>query len=157
VKWCRTSIVILCGVILLPWTGATAAAAGDPPPRSTLKTVEGEVLELGLVPGEGDMDVVLVSLSQGAGEPPLRILLAPPGLLAEIGFSLEAGDRLKIKYFTGEDETCKAHKVLNNTRGLMVRLRTLRQIPLWSNQGLWQGGPGRIHRGAASSRGSGPH
>jgi len=157
VRSCRSSNGILCGILLLLWTGMPLAMADDPPPRSSLKTIEAEVLAVGSASGEGGIDVIEVTLAPGEGEAPLRILLAPAEVLKEIGFSLELGDLLKVKYFVSEEDRCKAHKVLNSTRGLMVRLRTLRQIPLWSNQGHWQGGQGRMHHGRGSGHGGGPH
>ena len=45
-------------------------------------------------------------------------------------------------------EPAKAQKVQNVTRGLMVRFRTMRTVPLWSSTGAWHGGPSRVSPGA---------
>lgn len=141
--------------MLLP--GICTVRAEEPPPRSSLKTVEGEVLEVGRIAGEGGIEVVQVKMApKGDLEHPLLILLAPAEAMASIGFTVEPGDQLKVKYFVGEEGNGKAHKVLNSSRGLMVRLRTLHQVPLWNNQGHWQGGPGRMHHGHGSGRGGSP-
>jgi len=138
-------------------SGIGAAKAEEPPPRSSLKTVEGKVLVVGRIAGEGGIEIVQVEIApDGDREHPLRILLAPAEAMASIGFTIEPGDQLKVKYFVGEEGNGKAHKVLNSSRGLMVRLRTLRQIPLWNNQGHWQGGQGRMHHGQGSGRGGSP-
>jgi hypothetical protein len=144
----------LCWSLLLLGVTFPAAASGGPPPRSSLKTVEGVVLETDITAGEGGIDVVRVSLApDGDREHPLEILLAPQEIMNSIGFAIEPGDRLKVNYFVSEEGSCKAHKVLNTTRSLMVRLRTLRQIPLWNNQGHWQGGQGRMCHGQGPGRG----
>jgi len=150
------SLEILLGTLLLLGIATPALPSGGPPQRTSLKTVEGEVLTVSLVEGEGGIEVVQVTISADVDHDQApAILLAPPGALEEIGFTVAPGDRLKLKYFIGESEVGKAHKVLNTTRGLMVRLRTLRQIPLWTNQGQWQGGPGRMQRGPLPGRGGG--
>ncbi len=148
------SIRFLCCSILLLAGGFAVAGADGPPPRSSLKTVEGEVLSVSRIAGEGGIEVVQVSLApKGDPKNPLQILLAPPEAMDDIGFSVEPGDQLKIKYFVAGEGSCRAHKVLNSSRGLMVRLRTLRQIPLWNNQGHWQGGQGRMRQGQGPGRG----
>jgi len=141
-------------MILLVAVGSAAIAGdGDRPVRSSLKTVVGVVESMSVVPGEGGIDVVRVTLilDEKAGET-LDVLLAPEQLMGDIGFTVQEGDRLKVKYFLDEEGPARAHKVLNTTRGSMVRFRTLRQIPLWSNQGAWQGGAARSQPG----RGNGP-
>jgi hypothetical protein len=147
---------LLFGTIVLLGITAPARPSPGPPLRSSLKTVEGDVLTVNLVEGEGGIEVVQVTIAvEGDQGPAPAILLAPPEALEEIGFAVHPGDHLKVKYFVGEGESGKAHKVLNTTRGLMVRLRTLRQIPLWTNQGRWQGGQGRMQRGPLPGRGGG--
>ncbi|MBD3868395.1 MAG: hypothetical protein IFK94_09745 [Acidobacteria bacterium] len=136
-------------IVLLATTGfASAAGDGAGPVRTSMKTVTGVVESLAVVPAEGGIDVVRVTLildeKTGAS---LDVLLAPEGLMDEIGFTVQEGDRLKVKYFLDEEGPARAHKVLNTTRGSMVRFRTLRQIPLWSNQGAWQGGAARSQPG----------
>jgi hypothetical protein len=147
-------LLILCCGLLLPGLAPPAAAEGQSPHHSALKTAEGKVLAVSRIAGEGGIEVVQVSLApDGDREHPLLVLLAPPDAMKEIGFSVETGDQLKVKYFVSEEGTCKAHKVLNSSRGLMVRLRTLRQVPLWNNQGHWQGGQGRMRHGPGPGRG----
>lgn len=150
-------LAVILGTVLLPVTSASARPpGGPPPPRSSLKTIEGVVLEVSQVEGEGGIAVVQVSIAADEAPGPARsILLAPLGALVEIGFTVAPGDHLKVKYFVGDDEGGKAHKVLNTSRGLMVRLRTLRQVPLWTNQGHWQGGQGRMQRGPLPGRSGG--
>ncbi len=153
-KLFKSALLCLCWSLLLLGVALPAAAAEGPPPRTSLKTVEGEVLEIGLTAGEGGIDVVQISIApEGDREHPIRILLAPEEVMKSIGFTIEPGDQLKVKYFVSEEGGCKAHKVLNSTRALMVRLRTLRQIPLWNNQGHWQGGQGRMRHGQGPGRG----
>lgn len=146
---------LLCGILLLG-IAVPIAASDASPPRASLKTVEGHVLDIGSIAGEGGIEVIQVSIAPKDNPAnPIKILLAPAEVMESIGFAVQTGDTLKIKYFVSEEGSCKAHKVLNSSRGLMVRLRTLRQIPLWTNQGLWQGGPGRMHHGPGSGRGGG--
>ncbi len=147
------SLLLLCCGLLL---GLAVSAEGSdgPAPRSSLKTVEGEVLTVSRIAGEGGIEVVQVSLApKGDKDHPVTILLAPPQAMDDIGFSVEPGDQLKVKYFVGDEGPGKAHKVLNTSRGLMVRLRSLHQIPLWNNQGHWQGGQGRTRHGQGPGRG----
>lgn len=148
------SIRFLCCSLLLLACGIAVAEPEGTPPRSSLKTVEGEVLAISLIAGESGIEVMQVSIApEGNRNHPLLILLAPPEAMDDIGFSVETGDQLKVKYFVSEEGSCKAHKVLNTSRGLMVRLRTLRQVPLWTNQGHWQGGQGRVRHGPGPGRG----
>lgn len=150
---CMTAMLI----VLLAAVGiASAARDGARPARSSLKTVIGSVESMAIVPGEGGIDVVRVKLLlEGEAGGSLDVLLAPELLMSDIGFIVQEGDRLKVKYFLDEEGPARAHKVLNTTRGSMVRFRTLRQIPLWSNQGAWQGGAARPQpgRGGGSPRG----
>lgn len=155
-RWPHSLRTLCCGLLLLG-IAVPAMASEGPAPRSSLKTVEGEVLEVGHVAGEGGIMVVQVKIApKGDQEHPRLILLAPPEAMKSIGFTIEPGDKLKVKYFVGDEGNGKAHKVLNSTRGLMVRLRTLRQIPMWDNQGCWRGGPGRMCPGHGSGRGGSP-
>jgi len=122
----------LCIVILILLSGIGAAKAEEPPPRSSLKTVEGKVLVVGRIAGEGGIEIVQVEIApDGDREHPLRILLAPAEAMASIGFTIEPGDQLKVKYFVGEEGNGKAHKV-------------------------WQGGQGRMHHGQGAGRGGSP-
>jgi len=147
-------IGVFCCSLFLSWLAVSAAGSGKSPHHSALKTVEGEVLTVDRIAGEGGIEVLKVHIApSGDREHPVIILLAPPQAMADIGFTVEPGDTLKVKYFVDEEGSGKAHKVLNSTRGLMVRLRTLRQVPLWNNQGHWQGGQSRMRHGQGPGRG----
>ncbi len=75
----------------------------------------------------------------------------------EIGLVVEEGDRLRVKVFLGEEgQPVRAQKVLNLSRNLMVRLRTMRDVPLWTADGAWQGGPGRAYHGGRHGARQGP-
>ena len=136
------------------------AVAGD---RSSLTVVEGTVLEVGTHLGEGDLELVTVRIGADrpeAGE--IELLLAPRAALEETGFTVQQGDRLKARVFIAHEGPATVHKVLNLSKNSMVRLRTLRQIPLWDGAGMWQGGPGLSGQGGHHGRkhglqpGSGP-
>lgn len=135
----------------LAWSAA-GATEREPALRATasLDTFEGEVTALVEQPGESGLALVAVDLDLGDGEAPRRILLAPRATLDEIGFEVEVGDRLKVRVFAESDPPVRAQRVLNASRSSLVRLRTLRQVPLWSSTGAWQGG------GPRGGPGSGP-
>lgn len=106
--------------------------------------VEGRVLAMAETPGEGELAIVTVRLSAPADDArSWELLLAPRAALAEIGFEVQVGDRLKARIFPTTEGPAKVHKVLNLTRRKMVRMRTLSRIPLWDGSGAWQGGRGR--------------
>jgi hypothetical protein len=94
---------------------------------------------------------VTLAAEQGARGEELVVLLGPEQALDEIGFAVEAGDRLRVRVFRADEGAVRAHKVLNLSRGTMVRLRTLRQVPLWNGQGAWQGGPCRSGQGGGGA------
>lgn len=134
--WKRLGLFLLLAALL----GSAAAAAGD---HSALAVVEGTVLEIGTLPGEGGLELVTVRISsQQSDSGELDLLLAPKSVLEETGFSVQSGDRLKARVFTADEGPARVHKVRNMSQGSMVRLRTLRKIPLWDGAGMWQGGPG---------------
>jgi len=121
------------------------AAAGE---HTSLAVVEGIVLEVGAQPGEGGLELVTVRLSREWPEPmEFELLLAPRSVLEETGFTVEQGDHLKARIFIGDEGPASVHKVRNLSRNSMVRLRTLRQTPLWDGAGMWQGGPAAGGRG----------
>jgi hypothetical protein len=123
--------------------------------RVALRTVEGRVVALETVAGEGAVEVLAAKLVLAERSAATTVLLAPEDLCREIGFEIEEGDVLRVRVFVGEeDEPVKAQKAMNVSRGLMVRLRTMRAVPLWSDAGAWQGGPSRGAPG--SGRGHGP-
>jgi hypothetical protein len=150
-RW-RTAAALACGLLILAGTSPLLGAGGRGASAS-LKTEDGVVSLVDRAPGEGGIEVVRVTLTlDGERAAPLRVLLAPPAAMAQLGFQVEPGDRLRVNYFVGEG-ACLVHKVLNASRNTMVRLRTLRQIPLWDNQGGWQGGPGHHGAGEGCPRG----
>lgn len=126
--------------------------------KSSLLTIEGRVTSVGTHVGEGDLELVEVRLRlSDASERDVGILLGPEGAMEATGFSVEEGDRLRAKIFSDDEEPARVHKARNLSRDTMVRFRTLRQIPLWDGQGVWQGGPGRgPGAGGHSGRGHGP-
>lgn len=123
------------GLVLL----AGPLTAGDL--RSSLLMVEGRVVSVAEMPGEGELPIVAVQLTaQSDDARSWELLLAPKPALEEIGFEVQEGDRLKARIFPSEEGPARVHKVLNLTRRTMVRVRTLSQIPLWDGSGAWQGG-----------------
>ena len=138
-------------LLLASLLSGAASAAGD---HSALSVVEGTVLEVGTLPGEGGLELVTARLStQQPGSGELDLLLAPRSVLEETGFAVKPGDRLKARVFIADESPAMVHKVRNISQGSMVRLRTLRQIPLWDGTGVWQGGPGQ---GRGHGRHQGP-
>ncbi len=142
---------------------ALAGASPNSGIRSSLITVEGTVVTVASAPGEGDLEVLSVTLApKGAEGKELNLLLAPKATLDEVDFQVEQGDRIQARIFPAEEGPAKVHKVRNLTRHTMLRLRTLHRIPLWDGVGAWQGGPGGgMKSGHGSqkpnSRGNGPH
>ena len=130
--------------------------------RTSLVTIEGQVLVIGQQPGEGGLDVLTATLSGGEDGEPVALLLAPKSTLDELGFEIAEGDRLKAKVFPAAEGPVKVHKVKNLSHNTLLRLRTLHQIPLWNGTGAWQGGPGqgamggRGGHGQHGQRGNGP-
>jgi hypothetical protein len=129
-------LVLLLAVV----GGREIAMAGE---HSSLAVVEGVVLEIGSQPGEGGLELVTVRLSaQRPESQEIELLLAPPSVLEETGFTVQQGDRLKARVFIADGGPALVHKVRNLSQNSMVRLRTLHQIPLWDGAGMWQGGRG---------------
>jgi len=123
--------------------------------RSSLVTVEGDVLTIDFRPGEGGLDLLTVTLRGRDDGEPVALLLAPKSALDELGFEIDEGDRLKAKVFPSAEGPAKVHKVQNLSRNTILRLRTLHRIPLWNGTGGWQGGPGQGAMGGPGGRG--PH
>jgi hypothetical protein len=137
-------------------------AAGVPAEAGSkvaLRTVEGRVIAVELSPGEGDLELLAVELAQQGSGDPVKVLLAPEETCRDIGFEIKEGDELRVRVFAAEaGQPAKAQKVQNITRGLMVRFRTMRTVPLWSATGAWHGAPSRVSPGAHHGRtgGGGP-
>jgi hypothetical protein len=145
----RARVILLWSALLLVVAGHAMAqreSAGSR--RSSLTTIEGRIDAVETVPGEGGVDALAVRVVLDEPEPrDLQILLAPEKALAEIGFEVQEGDRLRARIFLAEDGPAPAQRVMNMTRGTIVRLRTLTRIPVWSSAGQWQGGACRNGRG----------
>ena len=120
-------------------------------------------LAVGEFQGEDELKLLSVDLApKGRTDQEVTILLGPVETCREIGLVVEQGDRLRARVFVGEEgEPVKAQKVLNLSRSVMLRLRTMRDVPLWNTAGAWQGGPSRQHHtghhgaGQAGPRGPG--
>jgi len=124
---------------------AVGAAAKSEGPTS-LRTVEGEVIviETLMAGSRSDPGMTVVRLRVDDPEPEeIEVLLAPEAALRQTGFEIERGDRVRASIFLSAADRAEAHKVLNLSRNTMVRLRTLRGVPLWDRAGQWQGGPCR--------------
>lgn len=153
---------ILAAALAVLLAGASLAAEGEGGRRScSLRVIEGSVVAVGEQSAEGGISVVTADLVvDGVTH---RLLLAPRTTLDEIGVTVEVGDDVRARVFeAGESADYPVRKILNITRGTMIRLRTLRLEPLWDGSGRWQGslrhggegrqyrdgsGEGRQHRG----------
>ncbi len=143
-------LTVECALVVALLFPAAHAAGGPPDDAARLSILEGRVTAVGEAPGEGGLTVVSVDLANAEGT--ATVLLAPASALEEAGFDVVVGDLLKLRVFAAEgDRPLRAHKVFNQTRSAMLRLRTLHEDPLWNDAGRWQGGRGG--RGA----GAGPH
>jgi len=144
------SVTILLVVLPLSTVHGHEHAAN----RASLITVEGIVSAVETLPAESGGAITLVRLQVEGHEPrEIDILLAPEAALRQTGFEIEAGDRLRARIFLTGDDAFEAHKVMNVSRGMMVRLRTLRRVPLWDSDGRWQGGPCRTQGGSGARGG----
>lgn len=138
----------LFAFVLLPTLLLAIVQPGETRPRKmALRTVEGLVASIGNHKAEGDLETLALELILSEGEEPQTILLAPRESCQEIGFEVEVGDRVRARIFVTPESPAKAHKALNLTRGTMVRFRTLRNVPLWTASGAWQGGPSQTRPG----------
>lgn len=144
--WRRRWFVALVPVLAAQLATAQPSAEGENIDVK-LTTIEGEVLGIAELPGESDLPLVVVALGREGETEPLELLLAPKGVLEEIGFEVEVGDRLKVRIFADGRSPAHAQRVMNVTRDTLVRLRTLRHTPLWSGTGAWQGGGARDRPG----------
>jgi hypothetical protein len=148
---------IFCISLLLGAPGAFASAGDARTISSSVLVVEGEVLAIYEQPAEGGLQVIGASVR--CGDETREILLAPRAALEEIGFRIEPGDSVRVRLFSAEEDgSSRVQKILNRTRGDMVRLRTLRRDPLWDGTGHWNGsqsGAARHAAGAQDRAGSG--
>ena len=134
----KNLVAVACSILLLGTVGAQAADRDAGQLSAAVLVVEGQVTAVYEQPAEGGLVVIGASLL--CGDKTHEILLAPREALHEIGFRIEPGDTIRARLFaTGEDESLRVQKILNRTRGDMVRLRTLRMDPLWDGTGDWNG------------------
>jgi hypothetical protein len=153
----RRTIIGLATIVMVVLGLPTVDAADRTSDRASLMTVEGTVFAVETVSAEGGRNVTAVRLVLDRPESrEIDVLLAPGNALSQIGFEIEAGDRLRARVFLTGEDAFEAHKVLNLSRGMMVRLRTLRRVPLWDGNGQWQGGPCRS-RGDSPGTGGSQH
>jgi hypothetical protein len=150
----RTPIAAVLLTVVAVGRPAVAHETEELPGRRTsMRTVEGTVVELSTLPAEGDLPVVAVTLhTNGPDAERLEVLLAPESVLQDIAFDIEPGDALRARVFVADQGPFRVHKALNLTRGTMVRFRTLSQIPLWNSAGEWDGGPCRRRGGPGGRR-----
>lgn len=150
---------VAAGLVALSLAAVLTDPAGAAS-KVALRTLEGSVVAVEALPGEGDLELLAVALAVHGQEEPVKVLLAPEQTCREIGFEIEEGDQLRVRVFVGEPGVpAKAQKAQNISRGLMVRFRTVRTIPLWSATGVWHGGASRVSPGIQHGRGgarSGP-
>jgi len=121
----------------------TAVAAPDDASvlRASLRTVKGQVIDISLLPGEGNLSVLAAEVDSGSlGSDTVTVLLAPRVALEQLELIVERGDIVQARVFVGEPGPLKAHTFDNLTRDTTVRLRTLHKFPLWDAQGNWFGG-----------------
>jgi len=137
-------------LVLALATAPADASGGRGSTRSSVVTVEGTVRSVSVLPAEGELPVVAISIvdDDATDGEAITVLLGPVQAMEEIGFAVKEGDRCRARVFRSEGGAARAQKVLNVSRGTMVRLRTLHQIPLWNGRGSWQGGPCRSGQGS---------
>lgn len=149
----KNLVAITCAILLLGALGAQAAGHDGRPISAAVLVVDGQVTEVYERPAEGGLVVLGASLL--CGDETREILLAPRGALLASGFRIEPGDQVRVRLFASEeDDSLRVQKILNRTRGDMVRLRTLRMDPLWDATGDWNGSDSvaREHMGATQDR-----
>ncbi len=146
---------VLATALLLATAGSDAGERDRSAQASLLRVTEGVVVHVAETAAEGDLRAVMVRVEdeEGVGT---DLVLAPAPVLQQAGFRVEKGDRLRARYFaTDSGEPARVQKVLNLSRSLMVRLRTLHRHPLWDGSGNWQGTPGGHRGGRRHGHGAG--
>jgi hypothetical protein len=148
------SAVLLSALLFGGPPTAAAPAVDVRAEAAVLRTLEGKVAEIGETAGEGALPVVTLKLQTREGD--FQVLAAPADVLADIGFSVAVGDQVRARVFLEPvSRLAYAQKLLNQSRDLMVRLRTLHHEPLWDAAGKWQGSaPELPSRRPAERRGS---
>lgn len=146
---------VLVAALLLAIAGSDAGERGRAARASLLRVTEGVVVSVAEAAAEGDLRAVMVRVEEEEGGG-TDLVLAPAPVLEQAGFHVEEGDRLRARFFATESsKPARVQKVLNLSRGLMVRLRTLHRHPLWDGSGNWQGAPGGHRGGRRHGHGSG--
>ena len=131
--------------------GETRTAAAASQEAMVLRTLQGKVAEVGASRGEGELPVVTLKLQTRDGD--FEVLVAPAEVLADIGFAVAVGDQVRARVFLEPvSRQAYAQKLLNESKDLMVRLRTLRHEPLWDAAGKWQGSPAELPSRRAAER-----
>jgi hypothetical protein len=148
----RTGVILFSAALMLGLVSQPMAHGEKTASRRvSLATVEGIIDGVETVPGEGGGEILAVNIRTEDPEPrELKILLAPERALEEIGFTVAEGDRLRARIFLSGEDPAPAQRVMNMTRGTIVRLRTLTRIPVWNSAGQWQGGACRDGQGWAT-------
>jgi len=138
----RFGLVLVLGVLFV----APGYAGGSH--RFAFTTLEGEVRAVGEQQGDGEQQLLSMELvPDRSPEKSVTVTLGPTQACREIGLVVEEGDRVRVRVFVAEEgEPAKAQRILNLSRSVMVRLRTMHDVPLWNSAGAWQGGPGRAYR-----------
>lgn len=151
------ALALLAGRIAAA-TAVGPAHAAEAEPATTILTVEGTVVDVGEAPGEGELTVTSIRLAGEGTAAVDEVLLAPGPALAEAGFDLAVGDLVRARVFlVPGSRTAYAQKVMNRSRSLMVRLRTLRHEPVWDTAGNWQGTTEvEVRSERPAERGTGP-
>ena len=147
-----TATLLAATAALLIVVGGAVPTAAQPSGQGVVDFfhVEGRVVAVERTTGPNGLDLLEAEIEVDT-EPArkLRLLLAPPGICEQIGFAVDEGDLLRARVFAEGTGVHEVQKVSNLSRGTMVRLRTMRHIPLWSASGSWYGGEMRT--------GPGPH
>lgn len=156
----RPWMTLLAATLAVAAAATGIAAAQQGAPAVLMRTVEGIAARVETRVQETGPDLIVVTLALDAGvrdeTATLDLLIGPPQALADLGFEVKEGDRLRARVFEPEPgQAAPVHKIRNLDRGQMVRLRSLYRDPLWDGTGRWQGPGGRGHGAGPGPRGGG--
>jgi hypothetical protein len=130
-------------VLLVPILAVASAAAS----ARTLRDVRGEVAEVRVeVRANGERWTVLALRTEDEGIEWLG--LASESVLEAEEFSIDVGDRVRVRFFVDGDPH-EVQRLRNETTGRVLRLRCLHGDPLWDRErrrGVGPGGPPRRGR-----------
>ncbi|RMF75980.1 MAG: hypothetical protein D6738_02515 [Acidobacteria bacterium] len=130
---------------------AVPSAHSAAPRREALRRVSGEVVRIETLERDQQPAMRVVVL-RGEDGTEIPMLVGPATALDELGLRFEPGDRVRARVFAGGDPPWPVHKIRNDSRGQMARLRTLTRMPLWDGAGHWVG-----TWGGRGGMGPGPH